>query len=558
MAQNDNQGQPQQTQNGAMRAAREFDALVIGGGQNGLCLSAYLQRAGWSVAVLERRHEEGGGVNTEEPLIPGFYHNMHAQFMEFLDYMPFYHDFQLERFGARWVYPEAQFGITFADDRPPIIVHRPDLLDRTHKSIARYSKADADTYVELKRRTMELDQVIASSLYNPPPLVPAGEIVDMLDNPLIDPILSHIGLDKHFVAKSPKVAIDELFETPELRALLYRECVEFGTPIDMELGGIPFVIAVLWLSGIWKLMVGGTHTLAHAMTQACLHEGVTFIESSDVKEIVLKGGRAVGAKTADGREFRARHVVASSTDLKQTLLEMVGEDNLSPLWQRRAKAFRYGPSHVLGTTNWCLRESPHYRGAEIDPEIDRCFYTVVGYEGPDDMIDYIRDAYGGHMPKPAAGVWVNTLFDPSQGPPGMHSASGWFFFPPADRLSEQEWQEVRRTYNAEFLENWQRFAPNMTRDNVLADGLYTPDEMDVKNKMRLGDFSNGAFAIDQLESSRPFPEAAQFRTEIEGLYLCGASSHPGGAVHAACGYNAYKAIAADHGLPEPIAKGRIY
>jgi phytoene dehydrogenase-like protein len=140
----------------------------------------------------------------------------------------------------------------------------------------------------------------------------------------------------------------------------------------------------------------------------------------------------------------------------------------------------------------------------------------------------------------------------------MHSATGWFFFPPADRLSEQEWEEVRRTYNARFLETWQRFAPNMTAGNVLAERLYTPDQMDSKNKMRFGDFSNGAFALDQLNSSRPFPEAAQYRTEIEGLYLCGASSHPGGGVHAACGYNAYKAIAADHGLPAPFQEGRIY
>lgn len=537
---------------------REFDALIIGGGHNGLCLAAYLARAGWSVGVLERRHEEGGGLNTEEPCIPGFYHNLHAQFMEFLDYMPFYRDFDLERFGARWVYPEAQCGIAFADGRAPIILHRPDLLDRTHASIARYSKADADTFCELKRRTMEIDQLLASAAYSPPPVVPTGEIVNLLDNPLIDPIFSHIGLDTAYLQKSPKVVIDELFETPELRALLYRECVEFGTPIDMELGGLSFVMAVLWLSNIWKLMIGGTHTLAHAMTQACLHAGVTFLESSEVTEIVLSGDRAVGVKTADGRTFGARHAVASSADLQQTLLEMVGEDNLSDLWRRRARAFRYGPSHVLATTTWCLKDAPHYRSAEIDPEIDRCFYVTVGHEGPDDTVDYIRDAYSGRLPKPAAGVWVNTLFDPSQGPPGMHSATGWFFFPPADKLGPQEWEEVRRTYNAAFLETWQRYAPNMTAENVLADRLYTPDQMDTKNKMRLGDFSNGAYAVDQLNSSRPFPEASQFRTEIEGLYLCGASSHPGGGVHAGCGYNAYKAIAADHGLPSPLVEGRIY
>ncbi|KKK92134.1 hypothetical protein LCGC14_2705960, partial [marine sediment metagenome] len=358
----------------------------------------------------------------------------------------------------------------------------------------------------------------------------------------------------------PKVVIDELFEAPELRTLLYRECVEWGTPIDMELGGAAFVMSVLWLSAIWKLSVGGTHTLAHAMTQACLREGVSFLESADVCRIVVENGKAVGAETVDGRTFKARHVVASSADVKQTLLDLVGEENLSDVWKHRARHFRYGPSHVLGTTAWCLREAPHYKSADVDPEIDRCFYTVVGFEDPDQILDYIRSAYGGHIPeRPGAGVWVNSIFDPSQAPPGFHSATGWLFFPTGDSLSQEEWDEVRQTHNGRLLELWSQYAPNMTTANVLADRLYTPEQMEMKNRMRLGDFSNGAFAIDQLNSARPFPEAAQYRTEIDGLYLCGASSHPGGGIHAGCGYNAYRAIAEDHGLTELWEpEGRIY
>ena len=147
---------------------RTYDAIVIGAGHNGLCLAAYLQRAGLSTAVIERRHEEGGGTNTEEPVLPGFRHNMHAQFMEFFDIMPMIQDFALEDLGLRTVMPEAQAGITFADGRPPVILHRPDLLDRTHASISRYSKADADMYVELKHRAVALEQLFAAGLYSIP------------------------------------------------------------------------------------------------------------------------------------------------------------------------------------------------------------------------------------------------------------------------------------------------------------------------------------------------------------------------------------------------------
>ena len=94
-------------------------AIVIGAGRDRLALAAYLQRAGLSTVVMERRHEEGGGTNAEEPVLPGFRHNMHAQFMEFFDIMPMIQDFALTDLGLRTVMPEAQAGITFADGRPP-------------------------------------------------------------------------------------------------------------------------------------------------------------------------------------------------------------------------------------------------------------------------------------------------------------------------------------------------------------------------------------------------------------------------------------------------------
>jgi phytoene dehydrogenase-like protein len=531
---------------------RTYDAIVIGAGHNGLCLAAYLQRAGLSTVVIERRHEEGGGTNTEEPVLPGFRHNMHAQFMEFFDIMPMISDFGLEELGLRTVMPEAQAGITFADGRPPVILHRPDLLDRTHASIAGYSKADADMYVELKHRAMALEQLFAAGLYNIPQ--PGG-----LDaqGEMIEAAFGDLGVGASFLMKSPKHVIDEFFDTPELRALLYRTSVEWGYPIDGQGLGVGFLLFVMWTLGNWKLARGGTHTLAKAMTQACYREGVDLLENVMVEQVIVDDGRAVGVKTRSG-EIRATKIVASNADLRQTLLDMVGEDNLSPLWVKRARAFRYGPSHVLGTPCFCLYEEPHYKSARWNDEIDRCFYTMVGFDGPEDTVRYIRDAYMGRLPKPAAGTWVNSLWDPAQAPPGRHAATGWYFLPVASALTAAEWTEVRETFNESFLDVWQESAPNMNRDNVIAHKLYTPDQMERKNLMREGDFSNGEFAPDQLGANRPFPEASNYRTEIGGLYLCGPSAYPGGGVHAACGYNAYKAIAEDLGLPSPVVAERGY
>ena len=538
--------------------SRTYDAVVIGAGHNGLCLAAYLQRAGLSTAIIERRHEEGGGVNTEEPVLSGYRHNMHAQFMEFFDVMPMIQDFGLEDLGLRTVMPEAQAGIAFADGRPPVILHRPDLLDRTHASIARYSRSDADTFVELKQRAARFEELLAVGLYNPPGSTAAVGMGTLEGRAaILEGTFGDLGVTGHFALKTPKMVIDEMFETPELRALMYRVSVEWGLPIDTAVTGTDFLTFLMWTTANWKLVMGGTHGLAKAMTQACYREGVDLIENAHVDRILVEDGRAVGV-VARGVEYRAEKLVASNADVHQTLIGLVGEEHLSPLWAKRAKDFRFGPSHVLATPMFCLYEAPAYRSARWDPEIDKCFYTVVGYDGPDDMARYIRDAYSGLLPAPAAGTWVNSLWDRSQAPPGRHAATGWYFFPVASELSTEEWEEVRATFNDRFLARWREFAPNMTADNVIAHKLYTPDQMERKNMMREGDFSHGEFVPDQQGVNRPFPEASNYRTEIEGLYLCGSSAYPGGGVHAACGYNAYKKIAEDFGLPSPIGSGRSY
>lgn len=538
--------------------SRTYDAVVIGAGHNGLCLAAYLQRAGLSTAIIERRHEEGGGVNTEEPVLSGYRHNMHAQFMEFFDVMPMIQDFGLEDLGLRTVMPEAQAGIAFADGRPPVILHRPDLLDRTHASIARYSRSDADTFVELKQRAARFEELLAVGLYNPPGSTAAVGMGTLEGRAaILEGTFGDLGVTGHFALKTPKMVIDEMFETPELRALMYRVSVEWGLPIDTAVTGTDFLTFLMWTTANWKLVMGGTHGLAKAMTQACYREGVDLIENAHVDRILVEDGRAVGV-VARGVEYRAEKLVASNADVHQTLIGLVGEEHLSPLWAKRAKDFRYGPSHVLATPMFCLYEAPAYRSARWDPDIDKCFYTVVGYDGPDDMARYIRDAYSGLLPAPAAGTWVNSLWDRSQAPPGRHAATGWYFFPVASELSTEEWEEVRTTFNDRFLARWREFAPNMTADNVIAHKLYTPDQMERKNMMREGDFSHGEFVPDQQGVNRPFPEASNYRTEIDGLYLCGSSAYPGGGVHAACGYNAYKKIAEDFGLPSPIGSGRSY
>ena len=533
-----------------MSKSRTYDAIIVGGGHNGLTLGAYLSRAGMRTAVFERRNEEGGAIFTSECTAPGFLHNLHGQYLEYMDWMPFYQDFNLESLGSRLIYPEAQAGICFSDGRPPIVLYNTNNLEKTWASIAEYSKRDADAYVELRRKALDGEDAFAEWNYSPP-IQPDDEDPDPTAT-MGQAFMEIMQLPQHLVLSSPRDMIDYMFESPELRALLYRMSVEWSAPLEMMHMGVMGIMALFFLSLNWRLAVGGTHSLAHAMVMAGVREGMDFYENADVERILVKNGRAAGIRLKDGTEFTAEKLVASNADLQQTLLGMVGEKNLSPLWVKRTRDFKCGPSSVLASTGLALHEAPLHKSARHNPDINKTFYTVVGFDTPEEVLEYCRDAENGRIPRiPGAGIWVNSLWDPTYAPPGKHSLCGWFFFPVTSSQTPEQWEKVRAEYNDRFIAHYQKWAPNMTRDNVIQDYFYTP--YDIQNEMRMveGDFMNGAMRPDQLGHNRPFAEASNYRTEIEGLYLCGPYMHPSGGMNAAPGYCAYKVIAEDFGF-EPF------
>jgi len=514
----------------------KYDVVIVGAGHNGLCTAAYLARAGQKVGMFESRHEEAGAVHTSEATVPGFWHNLHAQYMEFIDYMPFYHDFDLRGLGARLIKPECQVGMAFADGSPPLLIYTPDLEQKTHRSISVYSKHDADVFTDIRRKVMAKDRQIAAMLYGPrQPEAVLGALGELW---------SDLGFSPADMAKTAKELIDRLFESTQLRAVLYRQCLEWGA--DPHQGtGLSFVLCCIWLCGIHYMVVGGTHMLGHAMASACLREGVHLRYNSRVRGISTQAGRATGIELEDGRTVEAK-IVVSNLDIRTTYFDLVGEDLITPEMHSAVENWRFGPEHCLGTPSFALHAPPDYKSARHDPDINRCFYTIVGYENAEQVSEYILQAFAGRPPeRPAAGTWVNTLWDPSQAPPGKHAMNGWYFFPKASDLTEAQWNEVRSTYNARFLELWQRHAPNMTRDNVIADALYTPFDIEREMGMPEGDFGHGRPKSLSALAMGESPARRQGRTDIEGLYLC-----PGNGVSAAPGYTAFKVIAQDFGLPE--------
>ena len=530
--------------------ASEFDVVIVGGGHHGLTCAAYLARAGVDVCVLEGRHEWGGALQTGEVTAPGFCHNLHANFMEFLHVMPMFVDFDLASLGARTIFPEVQAGIAFRDGRPPVLLYRADQIEQTATSFATYSRHDAETWRDLKRIANRLEPLLAAGLYTPPARWAAGGTPPD-PFPAFCASFRMFGLDEEMAYKSIRDCIDELFEADEVRALLYRVAIEFAGP-GLEWPGLAwfFLFACIWMPGCWRMMVGGTHRLSGAITTACLREGVTMREVSRVRRILIEGGRAAGVELVDGGRVRARHAVVSAIGLKDTFLDLVGEDHLSPYYRRRVRNWKDGPDQVLGSVAMALHEPPRYRSARHDPAIDRAWYQVVGYDSAREVLEYCRAGHVDRVPElPAAGVWINSLWDRTQAPEGKHNLTGWYFFPRASALDEAGWEEIRATYNDRFLALFAECAPNMTPANVIADHLMTPLDQERSLRMREGDFGHGAMTLDQLMGLRPFAGAAHHATEIAGLYLAGSCTHPGGGVTGASGYNCFKVLCEDLGYP---------
>lgn len=501
-----------------MRVA--YDAIVVGAGANGLTTALYLQRAGLKTLVVEQADRVGGMARTDETPARGFRHNPHANYLAYGAISPVERDFDLAGAGLVTMTPAAQHGLTFADGRPPLILHRNDLLSRSTQSLRAYSEADAETYTRLKTAANALDPLAAASLYSPPSRAGAVRQIEaaaQLYGGEIGP-------------RSARSIIDDLFQSDEVRTLFYQLAAETGLLLEAEGSGVGFLAFSLWLVGQWRLPIGGMQAYVDALESVARAAGVEVATGAQVERLVVRNGRVVAVMVAGHGQVIARRAVASSAGLVQTLRGFLPDKALSPRWRADLDAYAVQDGPSLGSLALALAHAPDYRSARWDPAINRCFRTVVGYEDAAATLAHLRGLNAGLLPAPAAALRVNSLWDPSQAPAGGHIAGGDVLMPGSETLDAETWAAVAEAFAPAFVDAWARYAPNISQASVTAAAFAPPQAYDRSILLREG--------------------SAQYRTEIERLYLCGASTYPGGGVHGACGHNAFAAIAEDLGLPE--------
>lgn len=514
---------------------RQYDAIVLGAGHNGLVLQAYLARCGLSTLSIDRAAVMGGGLYTaEDNANPGFLHNTHSVFHRAITAMPWFKDLQLAEQGVRYVHPPLNMALILEDGRN----FRWYLdVNRAAESLAEFSKRDANRLKEIHEEYAEMVQRVVGPLGMCPPIPEARR----------RELLCRSRTGRKFLeaaAMSPREFAEKNFESDVFRSVLMFFCIIREFDVNEPGHGylIPSLIASTHKA---ELCVGGSYNLARGLASVIRSAGGEILEQAVPRRILLRNGQACGVQLADGSEFSASLVV-SSLNPQQTFLELLEPSAIPPGLDKSLRNYRYQVVGPLFGVNVALREAPAYDAARQWPELSQAFVTILGLQSPDE----IYQLYSGRYPSRMT-LWgtTPTQFDPSQAPPGRHTAFQWQKVPYALDGDARNWDRRKQSLHREALDRWREFAPNMTQENILNSFATTP--LDTERRfpnMAGGDLMVGWMGREQSFENRPVPGAGAYRTPIRGLYLCGSCAHPGGNITGLPGYNAARVIAEDLGL----------
>lgn len=523
-----------------MSIEREYDAIVIGAGHNGLILANYLAKAGMDVVVVEKRLEAGGGLTTEEVTLPGFYHNLHSLFHDAVDVMPAMKDLKLEEeHHVRYVLPEVQVGMPMRDGRAAT-VHMD--AAKTQASLAKISAADAAKYAAVGRDYREFMEAIAMPGLYSVPVLPSHQSMALEQTPE--------GLDYMRMSRStPTDVARDWFSDEMIRALvLFQLAIPRGILTDYAGLGmvVPLIVTQVEPS---RLCVGGSHALAHGLWRALLKNGGVTCGMHEVAEILVEKGRAVGVRLSDGQIMKARKLVVSSLGFKQTINKLMKPESAPANLRKAADDFKLD-EFSLFAVHLALNEPPNYTAAAFDPDVNRALKVNIGFESIADFDRTWAEVRAGKLPsKPAMYTSVPSMHDKSQAPEGKYTALLWQPVPYAVNGDAKNWDKLKNEFADQCLETWRAYAPNLDKKNIIKRFVQTPLEIEQKiSNMERGGVFLGRATLDQIEYFRPNPLVSQYRTPVEGLYLCGGCMHPGGGILGAAAKNAADVIAEDLGL----------
>jgi len=522
-----------------------WDAIIVGGGHNGLVCAAYLAKAGRKVLVLERRELVGGCAVTEE-IWPGYKVSTGA-YLTSLMQERIVRELDLELHGYRVDAKDPAFFSAFPDGRHFFMWQD---RRRTLEEIAKFSRRDAEAYPKYEDQLERLSRVVEELLLTTPPEFPPARLSDFLDYLHVAALGARldnrdlVALVKIFTQSAADL-LDEWFESPEVKVTLATDGV-IGANGGPRSPGTAYILlhhcmgSVAGHRGLWGFVRGGMGAVSEAIASAARQYGAVIRANAPVRKILVQHGAACGVVLENGKEIPGR-VVASNLDPKQTFLRLVDEEDLPEDFVAGIEKFRIeGTSCKINLALSGLPDFRAYPGAP-GPQHNATMHICPSIEYVERAWDDAK--YGQPSRAPLLELTIPTMYDPSLAPPGRHIMGIFLQYAPYT-LRDGTWDELREPFGDRVIDLIAEYAPNI-RDIVLERQVLTPLDLERRFGITGGNIFHGEMSLDQMFVMRPLAGWARYRTPVRGLYLCGSGAHPGGGVMGAPGYNAAREMLRD-------------
>ncbi|MGI6216738.1 MAG: phytoene desaturase family protein [Coriobacteriales bacterium] len=504
-----------------------YDAIVIGAGQNGLTTAAYLAKGGFDTLLLEAEDHIGGRTYTTELTVPGFKHDLAATGFIFGLGSPCIQQDELGLIGKYGLDlnlcpPERPAVVNVFQDGTVLPVW--DNIDRMCEEIAKYSKHDAVAYKKFYEYVSPMVGMMQMGMNAAPPSM--GALFAELDTmPLGKELIKALFMSAYEM-------IEPWFE--DERTMVYLLNYASEALVDpFEGGSALYVLTLVATQHIPGSTAGfprgGMISLVNALQQSILDNGGTILKNSPVNKIITKDGRAVAVETEGGEVYHANKAIISTIHPKLTMNEWLD----TPLDEGlRDEIDRIqDPSAVGFMTHIALDHDPVFIGENPVTQVgtEMCLITTK----LDEYIQFWTDVRKKQLPDPKARIMslISTRADPARAPEGKAIQALWVFVPWDVNGDANNWDTLKEDYSARSYDAFCTYTTNMTRDDILGSKIMSPlDYSRVDKAAYHGAVMGAKAAMYQYMAYRPVPELGQYRTPVEGLYLGGENTHPGGGV----------------------------
>jgi phytoene dehydrogenase-like protein len=530
-------------------AAASTDALIIGGGHNGLVCAAYLAGAGLRVTVLEQRSVIGGAAVTEE-FHPGFRNSVAAYTVSLLN-PKVIRDLELPRYGLRVVERRASNFLPTADGRYLLVSE-----GRTAAEVAKFSVKDATRLAEYGDRLGVVADVLRDLVLETPPNAVAGSwrtaLPELLRAARVGGRLRQLDMSMRrellsLFATSAGDYLDGWFESDPIKAAYGFDGI-VGNYASPYTPGSAYVLLhhvfgeVNGKKGAWGHAIGGMGAITQAMAKSAQARGAVIRVSTPVREVLVEGDRAVGVVTDSGETIRAAAVI-SNLNPKLLYLQLLAAAALPDEFRERISRWRCGSGTFR--MNVALAELPDFTCLPGKTPADH--HTAGIIIAP--TLAYMEQAYfdarsSGWSRQPIVEVVIPSTLDDTLAPPGQHVASLFCQHVAPQLPNGESWDAHREGVADLMIETVNRYAPNF-KAAVLGRQIKSPLDLERTFGLVGGDIFHGALTLDQMFSARPMLGYGNYRGPLHGLYMCGAGTHPGGGVTGAPGHNAAREIIGD-------------